>query len=277
MSETLFSLGAHLRRAATELGSRLEAEILLAHALHKNRAWLYAHPDQMLEASHAATLKNLVERRCAGEPVAYLIGMREFYGREFLVTPDVLIPRPETEHLVERALDLHLPSTARVVDVGTGSGCIGLTLAAERPAWQVLALDLCPQALTVAHRNRQRLGLERVSLAESDLLSALTSRDYDLVVSNPPYVAAGDPHLERGDLRFEPAIALSCDDGGLALIRKLAAQASTRLKPGGWLLVEHGHEQGASVSELFRCAGFNQIETSLDLAGLPRLTAGQLP
>ncbi|TVQ38523.1 MAG: peptide chain release factor N(5)-glutamine methyltransferase [Wenzhouxiangella sp.] len=266
---------AHLRQAASKLDSRLEAEVLLACVLGKNRTWLYAHTGQTLDPVSSVFFEQLVERRRCGEPVAYLIGKREFYGRDFAVNPDVLIPRPETELLVDRALALPLPSNACVVDVGTGSGCIALTLAAERSNWQVLATDVSPQALTVARANQETLGLAGVSLLQSDLLAAVLHHRFDLIVSNPPYVAEGDPHLDRGDLRFEPSIALSCEDDGLALIVRLTDQASAILKPGGWLAIEHGHDQGKAVAALFGRAGLVQIETCNDLAGLPRLTLGQ--
>ncbi|MCH8477571.1 MAG: peptide chain release factor N(5)-glutamine methyltransferase [Wenzhouxiangella sp.] len=266
-----------LRQAGTALGSRLEAEILLAHVLGKDRGWLYAYatstPDEQIRLAFA----DLLERRQAGEPIAYLSGKREFFGRDFLVNCDVLIPRPETEHLVEQALALVLPMDAKVVDVGTGSGCIALTLAAERPAWHVMAVDLCPKALAVARRNRDLLRLDKVEIRQGDLLDGLSSASFDLIVSNPPYVADGDPHLNRGDLCFEPSIALSCGENGLALIARLARQASSALRSGGWLVVEHGHEQGEQVGKLFAQAGFQQVESCRDLAGLPRVSLGQLP
>ncbi len=266
-----------LRQASHKLDSRLEAEILLAHALDKGRSWLYAHAMTRPDTAQMQAFSNLLERRLAGEPIAYLTGKREFFGRDFIVNKDVLIPRPETEHLVERALELPLPARARVIDIGTGSGCIALTLAAERPAWQVAAADLSPPALAVADQNRRRLGLEQVELVHSDLLAELQDREFDLIISNPPYVATGDPHLDQGDLRFEPALALACDGNGLKLIMQLIEQARRQLVAGGWLLIEHGHEQGEPVASLFEGTGFQQIKTETDLAGLPRLTLGQFP
>ncbi len=265
-----------LRLASQRLDSRLEAEILLAHTLGRNRSWLYAHSTNRLGTAQMLAFNELVERRLAGEPIAYLVGKREFFGRDFLVSKDVLIPRPETEHLVEKALELPLPARARVVDVGTGSGCIALTLAAERPAWQVIGADLSPPALALADLNRRLLDLERVELINSDLLAELQDRKFDLIISNPPYVATGDPHLDQGDLRFEPAMALACDGNGLDLIKRLIEQAAKRLASGGWLIIEHGHEQGEPVAKLFQHAGFGQIETATDLAGLPRLTLARI-
>lgn len=266
-----------LRQAGTALNSRLEAEILLAHVLGKDRGWLYAYASSTPDQPFRLAFAELLERRQAGEPVAYLIGKREFFGRDFLVNSDVLIPRPETEHLVEQALALALPLDAKVVDVGTGSGCIALTLAAERPDWRVTAVDLCPRALAVARRNRDLLGLGKVELRQGDLLDGLPAGSFDLIVSNPPYVADGDPHLSQGDLRFEPSIALRCGENGLALVARLARQASSALTSGGWLVVEHGHEQGEQVGELLAQAGFQRIENCRDLAGLPRVSLGQLP
>lgn len=266
-----------LRQAGTALNSRLEAEILLAHVLGKDRGWLYAYASSTPDEPSRLAFAELLERRQAGEPVAYLIGKREFFGRDFLVNSDVLIPRPETEHLVEQALALALPLDAKVVDVGTGSGCIALTLAAERSDWRVTAVDLCPRALAVARRNRDLLGLGKVELRQGDLLDGVPAGSFDLIVSNPPYVADGDPHLSQGDLRFEPSIALRCGENGLALVARLARQASSALTSGGWLVVEHGHEQGEQVGELLAQAGFQRIENCRDLAGLPRVSLGQLP
>lgn len=264
-----------IQQTAVSLQSRLEAELLLAHALGQGRAWLYAHADDAIEPVLAAAFHTLVKRRLDGEPMAYLLGSREFYGRDFRVTPDVLIPRPETELLIDLALSLDLPAAARVIDVGTGTGCIALTLAAERPGWQVSAVDLSSAALEVARVNRDNLGLDQVALLHGSLLEPASGQFFDLVISNPPYVADGDPHLGQGDLRFEPAMALSCGEDGLSLIRALIQQASKQLKSGGWLLIEHGHDQGPRVAALFEQAGFEQIETRHDLAGHERVTLGR--
>ncbi len=260
------------------LGDRLEAELLIAHLLGKDRAWLYAHSrDLAPESGLAEALAELVQRRAHGEPMAYLLGYREFYGRNFKVGPGVLIPRPETELLIERALMLDLPERACVIDVGTGSGCIALSLAAERPDWRIAAVDLSVEALAVAADNRLALALSQVALLQADLLAGIRADVLDLVISNPPYVAPGDPHLAQGDLRFEPAIALSCGEDGMALIRALIEQATVCLRRRGWLWLEHGYDQAAQVRALLRKAGFIEIATLPDLAGIERVSGGRWP
>lgn len=269
------TLSERIRAAGERLGDRLEAEVLASLAVSRPRRWLYAHGDVHLTSEEAARLDALLQRRLAGTPIAYLEGVREFYGREFRVDPRVLIPRPETEHLVDFALHLRLPDQASVADIGTGSGCIVLTLACERPGWSCVGCDLSEDALAVAAINRAALGLERVELVAGDLLQPIAGRAFDLIVSNPPYVAADDPHLDRGDLVFEPRIALTPGDDGLAILRRLAQESPAHLRPGGWLAVEHGHDQAAAVQELFRQAGFEQVASIPDLAGIARITIGQ--
>ncbi|HMA98393.1 MAG TPA: peptide chain release factor N(5)-glutamine methyltransferase [Wenzhouxiangella sp.] len=264
-----------LRQASEQLDSRLEAELLLSEAVQHPRAWLYAHGNEEIGSDEKARFQELLQRRSQGEPVAYILGRREFYGRTFIVSPEVLIPRPETELIVELALQ-HLDSqTAEIIDVGTGSGCIGLTLAAERPSWQVTAVDNCPTALRVCQANAEKLGLERVRLAESDLLTALADQSFDAIVSNPPYVAANDSHLTQGDLRFEPKQALSAGSDGLAIIRQLVRQSRRQLKPAGKLIIEHGYDQGPAVQSLMTAAGFVNATTFRDLAGIDRVTFAQ--
>ncbi len=266
------SIGETVKLQARRLGSRLEAELLLAHGLDRPRAWIYAHADEQVPHPLRERVSALFERRLAGEPVAYIVGVREFYGREFGVDPNVLIPRPETELVVELALQLLPVGPCRLIDVGTGSGCIALTLAAERPAWEITALDLSPGALAVCAANAARLGLARVRRLESDLLAAVTGERFSAIVSNPPYVAAADPHLQTGDLRFEPDRALSAGADGLAVIRRLIEQSRAALAPGGWLILEHGHDQGPAVAGLMRTAGLEQVATHRDLSGLDRVT-----
>jgi len=264
-----------LARAAEVLKSRREAELIAELVLRQSRAWLIAHDDAPVEDRDIERFEALVHERAEGVPIAYLAGSREFYGREFRVNPTVLIPRPETEHLVEWALELALPNTARVADIGTGSGCIILTLAAERPEWHCAATDISAGALAVAAQNRAGLALEGVELLQGNLLSPLAGRELDCIVSNPPYVAAGDPHLKRGDLRFEPEIALSDGDDGLGLIRALIEESLALLVPGGWLLLEHGYDQAAAVRDIFRASGYAQVESKTDLAGIERVTGGR--
>jgi release factor glutamine methyltransferase len=255
---------------------RFEKELFLAHLAGRDRGWLWAHLDDPLPDDLHERFQRLLDRRERGEPVAYILGVREFYGRAFAVSPAVLIPRPETETLIERALDLLTAKVLRAVDVGTGSGAIALTLAAERPSWQIIATDLSPSALKVAAANRDRMGLERVDLLQADLLEGVPG-SFDLIISNPPYVAASDPHLSRGDLRFEPAMALSCGEDGLELLRKLVDQSASRLNRGGWLLLEHGYDQADSVRALLRSRGFDSPESWADLAGIERVSGARWP
>ncbi|WP_374337397.1 peptide chain release factor N(5)-glutamine methyltransferase [Leeia sp.] len=256
---------------------RLEARLLLQQVLQVNHAWLVAHGGEPISSDARLDFATLVQRRLAGEPIAYLLESREFYGRPFRVTPAVLIPRPDTELLIEQAL-AHLPADPplQVLDVGTGSGCIAITLALERPQWQLTALDLSDAALQVAQNNARRLGAA-VRFVHSDYLSAVTGQQFDAIVSNPPYIPQGDPHLQQGDLRYEPASALTDGADGLQAYRALAQQAKACLRPGGWLLVEHGYDQGETVPALLQQAGWQQIHLHHDLAGQARVTCAQRP
>ncbi|HEX7113462.1 MAG TPA: peptide chain release factor N(5)-glutamine methyltransferase [Mizugakiibacter sp.] len=259
--------------------ARLEAELLLAHALGKPRAWLYAHAGDAADEAAQAAFAALLARRLAGEPVAYLTGTRGFWSLELEVTPATLIPRPETELLVELAL-ARLPedARARVADLGTGSGAVALAIARERPQAWVFATDASAEALAVARRNAGRLGLAHVAFAQGDWCRALgDASDFDLIVSNPPYIAAGDPHLGEGDLRFEPAAALTSGVDGLDAIRSIVRDARAHLRPGGWLLFEHGYEQGAAVRALLTAAGYREVFTARDLEGRERVSGGAMP
>lgn len=268
------TIGRAVVEASALLGERLEAELLLAHALERDRAWLYAHADDTIEASRWRECLELVRQRRKGRPVAYLLGRREFYGRDFEVGEAVLIPRPETELLIDIALELPLAGTAQVVDVGTGAGCIALTLALERPGWQVTGTDLFPDALAIARRNRQRVGTTKVELLQGSLLEPVVDRRPNLVISNPPYVAEGDPHLARGDVRSEPRTALAAGADGLAVIRELVPQSARALSAEGWLLIEHGHDQAGAVRQLLQASKFEAIASHRDLAGIERVTLG---
>ena len=256
----------------------VDAQVLLAHVLGVNRAWLIAHAADALDATGAAAFMALAKRRRDGEPVAYLTGTREFWGLALAVTPAVLIPRPETETLVELAL-ARLPADRpiAVLDLGTGSGALALAISHERPQARVLATDSSPDALAVAEGNARRLGLANVEFLRSDWYAMVPVGPYDAIVSNPPYVAAGDPHLTDGDLRFEPARALSPDGDGLGALRIIIGAARERIVPGGTLAVEHGHDQSAAVQALFAAAGFEAIAVARDLAGIPRVVAGRAP
>lgn len=262
-------------RTGTEPG---DAEALMAHALDRPPSWLYAHGDEMLDANTLATFQSLLARRRAGEPVAYLTGRRGFWRFELRVTPDTLIPRPETERLVELALE-RLPDDAavEVADLGTGSGVIALALALERPRARVDAVDASAAALAVARGNAQALGLSNVRFRLGYWYAPLAGHRYDLIASNPPYIADDDPHLGQGDLRAEPRSALASGADGLDAIREIAAAARTHLRPGGWLLVEHGWTQGAAVRALFANAGLVEVETAQDLEHRERVTLGRAP
>ena len=270
--------------SATSL-PRNEVRLLLAHVLRRDHAWLVAHDDYLLMSDELEQINALTARRTAGEPIAYLLGERDFYGRTFHCTPAALIPRPETELLIERAL-LRLPADAslrvvdpaplRILDVGTGTGCIAITLALERPKALVTAIDISPAALALARANATGLGAN-LTFIESNWFSALvpTHPKFDLIVSNPPYIVPADPHLSQGDLRFEPAIALTDAVDGLESYRQLARGAQSHLKSGGVLIVEHGYDQGESVPALLAACGLVNIVTHDDLAGHPRVTAAQ--
>ena len=255
--------------------ARLEAQVLLGHALGRSRAWLIAHGGDALDAGQTAAFADLFERRWSGEPIAYILGEREFYSLDFKVTPAVLIPRPETELLVELALE-HIPAghPCRVLDLGTGSGAVAVTLALHRTQTEVVAVDQSAAALEVARENAQRLGAGNLRLIQSDWYGALGGEKFDLIVANPPYIAAADPHLAQGDLRFEPAAALASGADGLDDIRAIVRGATVHLKPGGWLLFEHGYDQAAACRELLIQAGFEQVASAADLAGIERVSYG---
>ncbi|MFZ5464645.1 MAG: peptide chain release factor N(5)-glutamine methyltransferase [Pseudomonadota bacterium] len=251
-----------------------EARLLLARCLGASHAQLAARPERPVDPENAARYRAWVERRAAGEPIAYLTGNCEFYGLEFRVTPAVLIPRPETELLVDLALErLPVEGRARVLDLGTGSGCIAVSLGRQRPRMEVWAADAVPAALEVARDNALRLGAT-VRFVRSDWLADLAGERFDLILSNPPYVAAGDPHLSRGDLRFEPASALVAGEDGLNDIRRIVAAAPAHLAPGGWLLFEHGYDQAQRCRALLTAAGFGQVTSWRDLAGIERVSGG---
>ncbi len=255
-----------------------DAEYLLAHALQKSRSWLFAHGDEPLPAETAERFESLLRRRIDGEPVAYLIGRRGFRNFDLQVTPATLIPRPETELLVELALArLPLALSARVADLGTGSGAIALALASERPHAHVLATDASSDALAVAQRNAQELRLANIGFRTGDWLAPLAGEAFDLITSNPPYIADGDAHLGQGDLRHEPRSALASGADGLDAIRVIVRDAPRCLVAGGWLLLEHGWEQAEAVRDLLRGAGFACIETARDLEQRDRVTLGRMP
>jgi len=258
---------------------RLEARMLLEHVLQRSRAWLLAHDDEPLDAAELAAYTTLATRRAEGEPMAYVLGTREFMGHAFRVTPDVLIPRPETEHLVDAAI-AHITACPNnhpdVVDLGTGSGAIAVSVALACPHARVTASDASHAALVVARENAERLGTA-MTFRQGDWYAALPAGErYDLILANPPYIARHDPHLGEGDVRFEPRTALTDNADGLAALRILAAGAPARLKPGGAIWLEHGWDQAAAVRALLADAGLHNVASRRDLAGIERVSGGYL-
>jgi release factor glutamine methyltransferase len=276
------TVGAALTRATQRLlvagssngAAALDAQLLLGHVLGFTRAQLVAHPERLLEPAAAARFLLLLERRAAGEPVAYLTGWREFWSLPLAVTDAVLVPRPETELLVERALALLPRGAASVADLGTGSGALALALASERRQWRLVATDLSPAALALAHRNAQALGLPGIEFRHGEWYGALPPGErFDLLLSNPPYVAADDPALHS--LRHEPRLALTPGGDGFAALGRLVRGAAAHLKEDGWLLLEHGATQGAQLRAELVLHGFRHVRSHRDLAGHERATEGQ--
>jgi release factor glutamine methyltransferase len=256
----------------------IDARVLLRAVLGVDGAHLIAHGSGAISAQHEATFRALAARRMAGEPVAYLVGEREFYGHAFKVTPAVLIPRPETELLVELALQREPQhEIKRVLDLGTGSGCIAISIALARPSAFVMAVDQSQPALAVARENAERLHACNVKFQTSNWFAAVQDQRFDVIVSNPPYVAAGDAYLTQGDLRFEPASALAAGADGLADIRLIVAGARAHLAPGGWLMFEHGYDQAPRCRELLSQAGFGEVQSWRDLATIERVSGGRAP
>jgi len=275
VTETVRATLAQAIAALTGDEAAREAELLLQHVLGRTRAWLYAHADDMIDGPAVRRVRELVARRQAGEPLAYITGRREFWSLDLAVSPAVLIPRAETELLVERAIQkLPHAQAAAVADLGTGSGAIALAIARERPRAQILATDASATALDVARGNAARLAIPNIAFVLGDWCAALGSARFDLIVSNPPYIAAADPHLRRGDLRFEPASALASGSDGLDAIRTIVETAPAHLRPGGWLLLEHGFEQGHAVRALLEKSGFVEVFTAPDLEDRERVSGG---
>lgn len=305
---TIRTLLADARQALQQRGlpadeARLEARLLLLQRLQVDHAWLLAHEGDSLSADSLAGFQALLQRRLNGEPIAHILGQREFYGLMLKVTPDTLIPRPDTETLVEAAL-AKIPDTSfaarkgcitgkivdasmakdrdgtatglKVLDLGTGTGAIALAIASQRPHAEVMAVDTSIAALAVASENARNLHLRNVRFIQSDWFSALSDTRFDLVVSNPPYIADQDPHLSEGDLRFEPLGALASGTDGLDDLRQIVAYAPRHLNVGGWLILEHGYDQAGMVGDLLQRAGFSALGQARDLAGIVRVSYGQL-
>ena len=273
-------LDALVARAAARLAAsgaaspRLDAEVLLCHVLERDRTWLYTWGDRAIEAWPRARFEALLALRASGWPVAYLTGEREFWGLALATSPATLIPRPDTERLVEAALEKATASHAELLDLGTGTGAIALAFASERPSWQVVGVDRALAAVALARANAERLGIANVRFYESDWFAAVAGRRFALIVANPPYLAADDPHLSQGDVRFEPHSALVAEASGLADLNWLIDQALEHLLPGGWLLLEHGMEQGQAVRTALSEAGYRQVVTLEDLGGRERVSLG---
>jgi release factor glutamine methyltransferase len=256
----------------------IDARFLLQHSLNVDHAWLIAHMNDELADAQVESFQQLLARRLEGEPVAYILGMREFYGLPLKTTPATLIPRPDTETLVEAALDkLPVNQNLTVLDLGTGTGAIALVVARNRPYAQVTAVDFLTEALTVAQENARNLDLVRVRFIQSDWFSNLQGDKFDVIVSNPPYIAENDAHLTQGDLRFEPITALASGKDGLDDIRRIIQEAPSYLNSNGWLMLEHGYDQADKVAELLRQHGFERISHAPDLSGTLRVTLGRMP
>ena len=256
--------------------ARLETQYLLQWVLHKPRAWLLAYPEYEPDKLQQVEYRRLLLRRLQGEPIAYLLGEREFFGLSFKVTPATLIPRPETELLVELALQHLPPQVCQVLDLGTGTGAIALSIAHARPDVRVVATDASPDALCVAMENARRLGVANADMISGSWFEPLGAQRFDIIVSNPPYVAADDPHLRQGDLPCEPLSALVSGAEGLDDIRIIIGQSPGHLQPGGWLLLEHGYDQAERVRELMQMSGLNKVFSVHDLSGIERVSGGCL-
>ena len=258
----------------------LDTELLLCHSLSVDRAWLKTWPDKILSAPDMQRFEQLFRRRLEGEPVAFIIGSQGFWTLALKVSPHTLIPRPETELLVETAMQLELPNNSQVLDLGTGTGAIALALASEYPQWQMTAVDVQASAVELAEQNRLACQLKNVTIYQSDWFAAVANRQpqtlFNLIVSNPPYIEIDDAHLFEGDVRFEPASALVSGTQGLDDLQLVIGQSSGFLAPAGWLLVEHGHAQGLAVRDLFNEAGYVLVETRQDYNQLDRITLGRL-
>jgi release factor glutamine methyltransferase len=265
------------RKLASHPHARLEAEILMAFALDSPRSFLYANPELDLPSQRVETFRKLVQRRARGEPIAYITGSREFWSLSLRITPDVLVPRHETELLVEMALQkIPVAGTDRVADLGTGCGAIALAIASERLNCEIHATDLSLAAIQLATANAELLGISSIQFHTGSWCHPLTGR-FDMIVSNPPYVAANDPHLQNGDCRFEPGLALSPGDDPAGAFREIADQSLEFIAPGGWLMFEHGTDQGADVRRILAASGYLGIETVRDLGGHERVTVGLGP
>jgi release factor glutamine methyltransferase len=266
---------AYSQLAATSESAHIDAEALLLHCLNKNRSFLYTWPERQLTSDQFKAYSQMIDKRQKGTPVAHIIGEREFWSLPFIVDDSTLIPRPDTEILVETALNLSVRHNAKVLDLGTGTGAIALSLASERPKWRITAIDNVLEAVELAKANRGNLNLPDVEIIQSDWFSAVEQRDFDLIVSNPPYIDEADEHLHLGDVRFEPQSALTAGNEGYADLFYIAAQAREYLLPGGYLLLEHGYEQAIKVRKKLIELGYKNVATVRDFGSNDRCTLGQ--
>lgn len=276
VQQCLLSARQQLAQCVPTDEANIEAQLLLMHVLEVNRAWLIAHATDSLATEPASAFQALLHRRLQGEPVAHILGTREFFGLTLKVTADTLIPRPDTETLVEAALQ-KIHGAMRILDLGTGTGAIALAIARHAPQCEIIAVDASAAALAVAQQNASSLQLHNVQCLQSNWFTALGPASFDLIVSNPPYIEADDPHLQQGDLRFEPLSALASGTDGLQDIRQIIAQAPAHLNAGGWLMLEHGYDQAEAVQQLLNATGFKNVQSLKDLGDHLRVTLGQLP
>jgi len=278
-SEPPLTCEALLKSTVEQIGGdspRLDAELLLSHVTGLGRTSFRAWPEREVPTEQAEPFMNLVAQRASGQPIAYLLGEQEFWSLPLKVSSSTLIPRPDTECVVEAALSLELPANARVLDLGTGTGAIALALASEQSGWQILASDRVEQAVALARENSQQLGLS-ITVVQSHWFDQIPAGTFDLLISNPPYIPASDHHLKEGDVRFEPESALVAGEDGLDDIRLLVTEGLDWLNPNGWMLLEHGYDQGEAVRDLFAKAGWRNIETRKDYGGNDRMTLARKP
>ncbi|OZC36531.1 protein-(glutamine-N5) methyltransferase, release factor-specific [Marinobacter vinifirmus] len=278
-SEPSLTCEALLKSAADQIGGdspRLDAELLLSYVTGLGRTSFRAWPEREVPAEKAEQFMSLVAQRASGQPIAYLLGEQEFWSLPLKVSSSTLIPRPDTECVVEAALSLELPANARVLDLGTGTGAIALALASEQPGWQIMASDRVEEAVALARENSQQLGLP-ITVVQSHWFDQIPAGSFDLLISNPPYIPASDRHLKEGDVRFEPESALVAGEDGLDDIRLLVTEGLDWLNPNGWMLLEHGYDQGEAVRDLFAKAGWRNIETRKDYGGNDRMTLARKP
>ncbi|KAA1150074.1 peptide chain release factor N(5)-glutamine methyltransferase [Pseudoalteromonas sp. FUC4] len=274
--EQAIAAGADLLASSSE-SAKLDAQVLLLHILQKPHSYLFTWPEHALSDEQQSQFNVFIQRRLKGEPVAHITGLREFWSLSLEVNSMTLIPRPDTETLVEQALEVAVSTTARVLDLGTGTGAIALALGSEMPNWQITAVDRVSDAVALATRNQQRLAINNVHVKQSNWFSELHGEKFNLIVTNPPYIESSDIHLNQGDVRFEPLSALVADDCGMSDIKQIITQSRDYLLSNGYLLIEHGFEQGAAVRHFFEKMAFVNIKTVKDLGNNDRVTLAQWP